>query len=96
MQLGWVDSDFESSQGWLAKTTVTHTVYHPFGGRCFVCFVLDPASAHGPKTKHTKHLPQADELRSTCVCESAELKGENSAGSDKYFCTFFVEQEKKR
>ena len=30
-------------------------------GRCCVCFVLDPVSVHGPKPKHTKHLPQADE-----------------------------------
>ena len=25
-----------------------------------MCFVLDPASVHGPKTKRTKLLPQAD------------------------------------
>ena len=31
--------------------------YHPLGGICFVCFVLDPASVHGPKPKHNKHLP---------------------------------------
>ena len=30
-------------------------------GRCWVCFVLDPVSVHGPKPKHTQHLPQADE-----------------------------------
>ena len=34
-----------------------YTGYHPLGGRCFVCFVFDPASVHGPKPKHTKHLP---------------------------------------
>ena len=28
--------------------------------RCFVCYVLDAVSMHGPKTKHTKHLPQVD------------------------------------
>ena len=30
-------------------------------GRCFVCFVLDSVSMHDPKTKHMKHLTQADE-----------------------------------
>ena len=35
--------------------------YSSAGGRCFVCFVLDPVSVHGPKTKHTKHLLQTDE-----------------------------------
>ena len=28
--------------------------------RCFVCFVLDPVSVHGSKTKCTKHLTQVD------------------------------------
>ena len=32
-------------------------------GRCFVCFVFDPASKHSPKTKHTKRLTQVDERR---------------------------------
>ena len=32
-------------------------------GRCFMCFVFDPASVHSPKTKHTKLLPQANERR---------------------------------
>ena len=58
-----------------------YTVYHLLGGRGFVCFVFDPASVHGPKTKHTNLLPQADErqctpnciplasrFRGTCVC----------------------------
>ena len=26
-----------------------------FCARCFVCFVLDPVSVHGPKTKHISH-----------------------------------------
>ena len=30
-------------------------------GRGFVCFVLGPFPLTGSKTKHTKHLPQADE-----------------------------------
>ena len=30
-------------------------------GRCFVCFVVGPCTLTGSKTKHTKHLPQADE-----------------------------------
>ena len=32
-------------------------------GRCFVCFVFDPASKHSPKTKHTKRLTQVDERK---------------------------------
>ena len=38
----------------------TYTVFHLSCGRSFMCFVLDPASVHGPKTKRTKLLPQAD------------------------------------
>ena len=34
-----------------------YTIYHMLEGRGFVCFVLDPASVHGPKPKHTKPLP---------------------------------------
>ena len=30
-------------------------------GRCFVCFGLGPCTLTGSKTKHTQHLPQADE-----------------------------------
>ena len=32
-------------------------------GGCCMCFVLDPVSVYGPKTKHTQHLPQTDERR---------------------------------
>ena len=30
-------------------------------GRCFVCFGVGPCTLTGSKTKHTQHLPQADE-----------------------------------
>ena len=39
-------------------------------GSCCVCFVLDPVSVHGPKTKHTQQLPQADERRCRLVTHS--------------------------
>ena len=35
----------------------SYTVYHLLEGRRFLCFVFDPASVHGPKSKHTKPLP---------------------------------------
>ena len=34
-----------------------YTAYHPFRGRCFVCFVFEPCALAGSKTKHMKHLP---------------------------------------
>ena len=48
-----------------AEGLVKHTRHRisSASGRCFVCFVLDPVSVHGPQTKHMKHLPQADDKR---------------------------------
>ena len=34
--------------------------------RCLVCFVSNVVGMHGPRTKHTKHLPQVDDKRCTC------------------------------
>ena len=42
-----------------------------------MCFVFDPASVHGPKTKHTKLLPQADERR----CINSKLTVQFSFGT---------------
>ena len=39
---------------------------HPLSsacGRCFMCFAFDPVSMQDTKTKHTKHMPQADDKR---------------------------------
>ena len=36
---------------------LSYTVYHRFGGRRFVCFGFDPASAMVLKQTHTKRLP---------------------------------------
>ena len=49
----------------ISRSRVTYLItlhrYSSACGRCWVCFVLNPVSMHGPKPKHTKLLPQADE-----------------------------------
>ena len=42
--------------GWLVGR-IAGLRYSSACGRCFVWFVLDPVSVHGPKSNQTKHLP---------------------------------------
>ena len=43
-----------------ALCLLTYTVYHPLGGRGFVCFGLGLGTLAGSQTQHTKPLPSDD------------------------------------
>ena len=45
----------------LSKCRLLVLRYSSACGRGFVCFVVGPCTLTESKTKHTKHLPQADE-----------------------------------
>ena len=50
----------QAEQNLQVIVALIYTVYHPLEGRCFVWFVFDQASLHGPKPKHSKPLPPSE------------------------------------